>query len=80
MTKAIRVFCRAKPAEWILEEGATDQSDAEIAIEMVREQFFRRLHQELPYGIVPEHVSQKTLRDNSIRIEQVIYVPNETVR
>ena len=71
---------RAMPAEWVLEEGATDQSDAEIARELVREQLFRRLNQELPYSLEPEHVSQRTLADNSVRIEQVIWVPNETVR
>lgn len=71
---------RARPAEWVLEEGSTDQSDADIAKELVREQLFRRLNQELPYTLDPEHVSQRTLQDGSVRFEQIIWVPNETVR
>lgn len=62
-----------------MEEGATDQPDSDIALELVREQLFRRLNQELPYALSPEHVSQRTLRDDSVRFEQVIWVPNETV-
>ena len=29
----------------------TDQSDAELAAELVREQMFRYLHQEVPYAL-----------------------------
>jgi GTPase Era involved in 16S rRNA processing len=43
---------RARPGRWLLDEGEpTDQSDAEMAAELVREQMFRYLHQEVPYAL-----------------------------
>ena len=43
---------RAQPGRWLLDEGeSTDQSDAEMAAELVREQMFRYLHQEVPYAL-----------------------------
>ena len=47
-----RAARRARPADWLLDQGsATDQSDAELAAELVREQMFRFLHQEVPYAL-----------------------------
>ena len=43
---------------WDLEPTrATDRSMIDQAIEVVRECVYRRLHQELPYNIVPIHDS-----------------------
>ncbi|KAI3438239.1 hypothetical protein D9Q98_000676 [Chlorella vulgaris] len=43
---------RATPGEWTLDAGmATDRGEEEQALEVVREQLFRKLYKELPYTI-----------------------------
>lgn len=45
-----------------------------LAAEITREKVFLRLHDELPYESTVETEQWKSLRDGSIRIEQVVYV------
>ena len=52
----------------------TDISERLLAAEMTREKVFVMLHQELPYASTVETENWKRLKDDSIRIEQVIYV------
>ncbi|NQX80201.1 MAG: GTPase Era [Hyphomicrobiaceae bacterium] len=48
------------------------------AAEITREKIYDRLHQELPYSITVETSSWKTLRNKSVRIEQTIFVEQES--
>lgn len=45
-----------------------------LAAEITREKVFLRLHDELPYESTVETEQWKSLRDGSVRIEQVVYV------
>jgi GTP-binding protein Era len=66
---------RAPVRPWDLDpDEATDASDAERAIEVVRECVYRRVHQELPYNVVPLHESWERFRDGSAKIEQILVV------
>ena len=66
---------RAPVRPWDLDpDKATDASDAERAIEVVRECVYRRVHQELPYNVVPLHESWERFRDGSAKIEQILVV------
>jgi GTPase len=58
----------------------TDQSLRQAAAEITREKLFLRLHQELPYTLTVETTDWKQLADESIRIEQTIYVERESQR
>lgn len=49
-----------------------------LALEVVRESVFSRLHKEIPYRSIVKPVSCRVLRDGSVRIEQDILV--ESVR
>ncbi len=44
---------------------------------MTREKIYHFLHDELPYQMTVETEGWKTLRDKSIRIDQVIYVTRD---
>lgn len=76
-----RLLEAAVPRPW--EMGPDERSDlgeAGIALEVVRSQFFRRLHQELPYAVEPVHVSWEDFRNGSVRIEQDLVVDSERHR
>lgn len=49
-----------------------------LAAELTREKIYDRLHQELPYAITVETSSWKELRNNSVRIEQTVFVERES--
>ena len=69
------LLLRAPLRPWDLPPSAvTDKSMVDQAIEVVRESVYRRLHQELPYSIVPVHDSWTNFDDGSYRIEQTLVV------
>ena len=69
------LLLRAPRRPWDLPPSAvTDKSMVDQAIEVVRESVYRRLHQELPYSIVPVHDSWTNFDDGSYRIEQTLMV------
>ncbi|MGC9271303.1 GTPase Era [Acidiphilium sp.] len=52
----------------------TDQTDRMLAAELVREQIFMQLREEIPYGASVETESFKDMADGSARIEVTVYV------
>ena len=51
-----------------------------LAAEITREKLFMKLHQELPYAITVETENWQNREDQSIRIEQTIYVERDSQR
>ena len=51
-----------------------------LAAEITREKIFQQLHQELPYQSTVETDSWAERKDNSVRIEQTIFVERESQR
>jgi GTP-binding protein Era len=69
------------PGPWLYpEDQLTDASLRQTAAEITREKLFLRLHEELPYQLTVETTEWKELKDNSVRIEQTIYVTRESQR
>ena len=60
------------------EDQISDAPLRHSAAEITREKLFLRLHEELPYASTVETTSWKALKDNSIRIEQTIYVERDS--
>ncbi len=56
------------------EDDLTDLPDRLLAAEIVREQIFLQIHEEVPYATTVETESFEVRRDNSIRIDATIYV------
>jgi len=66
---------------WLFpEDQLTDASLRQTAAEITREKLFLRLHEELPYALTVETTQWKVLKDESVRIEQTIYVERESQR
>ena len=64
---------------WLFpEDQLTDASLRQTAAEITREKLFLRLHEELPYQLTVETTEWKELKDQSVRIEQTIYVMRES--
>ena len=64
---------------WLFGEDAiTDKSMKFVASEITREKLTLRLHQELPYQLTVETEKWEVLSDESLKIEQVIYVSRES--
>jgi GTP-binding protein Era len=55
-------------------DDLTDLPDRLLAAEIVREQVFLQIHEEVPYATTVETESFKELRDGAVRIEVTIYV------
>jgi GTP-binding protein Era len=62
------------------EDEMSDVPLRQLAAEITREQIYLRLHQELPYQSTVETEIWKELKDNSVRIEQTVYVERESQR
>ncbi|KAJ0412272.1 hypothetical protein ATCC90586_006658 [Pythium insidiosum] len=58
----------------------SDQSDLDLVTEIIREKLFRRFHKELPYAIEQENVGWTRFTDQSIRIDQDLFVPAPRIR
>jgi GTP-binding protein Era len=62
------------------EDQMSDAPMRHLAAEITREKIFRQLHQELPYQSTVETDSWSERKDNSVRIEQTIFVERESQR
>ena len=60
------------------EDEMSDIPVRQLAAEITREKIYDNLHDELPYQITVETEGWKTLRDNSVRVDQVIYVERDS--
>ncbi|CAM6084195.1 unnamed protein product [Calypogeia fissa] len=56
------------------DEDPENKDHRDIALEVVREQVFEHLHEELPHTTKQKLVSWKVLKDGSIRIQQLLLV------
>ena len=66
---------RMPPGPWLYpEDQLSDFPLRMLAAEVTREKLYLRLHDELPYASHVETESWEERADNSIRVEQVIYV------
>ena len=69
------VLVSAGNGNWLYpEDQVSDLPPRNLAAEITRESLFLQLQQELPYSCTVETDSWQVLKDNSIRIEQTIYV------
>lgn len=59
-------------------DQAADITERLLAAEVTREKLFLRLHDELPYVSTVETECWKSLKDGSVRIEQMIYVERDS--
>ncbi len=60
------------------EDDISDLPMRLLAAEITREKIYDRLHQELPYAITVETSDWQTFKDKSVRIEQTIFVEQES--
>jgi GTPase len=60
------------------EDELSDIPVRQLAAEVTREKIYNFLHDELPYQMTVETESWKTLRDKSVRVEQVIFVERDS--
>ena len=66
---------------WLFpEDQISDMPMRLLAAEITREKLFMKLHQELPYAITVETENWQNREDQSIRIEQTIYVERDSQR
>jgi GTP-binding protein Era len=67
------------PGPWMFpDDQLTDMPMRLMAAEIVREQLFLQLHQELPYALTVETEDWKTLRDGSARIAAVVIIERDS--
>lgn len=70
---------RVPEGPWLYpEDELSDIPLRQLAAEVTREKIYNFLHDELPYQMTVETESWKTLRDKSVRVEQVIYVERDS--
>jgi GTP-binding protein Era len=62
------------------EDQMSDAPLRHLAAEITREKIYRHLHQELPYQSTVETDSWTERKDNSVRIEQTIFVERDSQR
>ncbi len=62
------------------EDQMSDAPMRQLAAEITREKIYQKLHQELPYQSTVETDSWTERKDNSVRIEQTIFVELESQR
>ncbi len=67
------------PGPWLFpEDQLSDMPDRLLAAELVREQLFEQLHQELPYALTVETEAWEERPDGSARIEATIFVERDS--
>ena len=73
------IATRMPAGPWLFpDDQLSDLPQRLLASEITREKVYLYLHQELPYSVAVDNDNWKVLKDNSIRIEQVIYVQRES--
>jgi GTPase len=77
-----RHFAKAMPrGPWLYpEDQISDMPDRLLAAELVREQLFETLHQELPYALTVETEAWEERDDGSVRIDCTIFVQRDSQR
>ncbi len=75
-------FAKAMPAgPWLFpEDQISDMPDRLLAAELVREQLFEQLHQELPYALTVETEAWEERKDGSVKIDATIFVQRDSQR
>jgi len=75
-------FAKAMPpGPWLYpEDQISDMPDRLLAAELVREQLFEQLHQELPYAITVETEAWEEREDGSVKIDATIFVQRDNQR
>jgi GTP-binding protein Era len=79
----LRAFLAARmpPGPWLYpEDQLSDLPMRLLAAELVREQVFLQLHQELPYASAVEVESWEEFEDGSAKVGAVIYIQRESQR
>ncbi|KAI8988868.1 GTP-binding protein Era [Pilobolus umbonatus] len=73
------MFESAIPRPWIYDKDQkTEMSDLKHVEEAIRIEFFKRLHQYIPYMLKQENVGWTVLRDGTLRIDQNVYVERDS--
>ncbi|KAI8148808.1 P-loop containing nucleoside triphosphate hydrolase protein [Fennellomyces sp. T-0311] len=73
------LFDASKPQPWIYpSEQKSDMPDLKRAEELIRVEFFKRLHQYIPYMLKQENVGWTEMEDGTLRIDQNVYVERES--
>lgn len=77
-----RHFAKAMPpGPWLYpEDQISDMPDRLLAAELVREQLFETLHQELPYALTVETETWEERKDGSVKIDATIFVERDSQR
>jgi GTP-binding protein Era len=75
-------FAKAMPeSPWLFpDDQISDMPDRLLAAELVREQLFENLHQELPYALTVETEAWEERKDGSVKIDATIFVQRESQR
>jgi GTP-binding protein Era len=72
---------RVPEGPWLFpEDQVSDMPERMLAAEVVREQLYLQLHQEVPYRATVETDQWRDMDDGGVRIEQTIYVEREGQR
>lgn len=73
------MFEQTSSKPWIYPgDQKTEVADLKRVEDMIRIEFFRRLHQYIPYMIKQENVGWTELKDGTLRIDQNVYVERES--
>lgn len=77
-----RHFAKSMPeSPWLYpEDQISDMPDRLLAAELVREQLFEQLHQELPYALTVETEAWEERKDGSVKIDATIFVQRDNQR
>lgn len=67
----------AKPWEYASDQK-TEMPDLKRVEDLIRVEFFKRLHQYIPYMLKQENVGWTELENGTLRIDQNVYVQRES--
>lgn len=73
------LFDHARPHAWLYPgDQHVEMAELKRVEEVIRGEFFKRLHQYLPYMLRQENVDWTELRNGTLRIEQNVYVERDS--
>ncbi|OBZ81622.1 GTPase Era [Choanephora cucurbitarum] len=73
------LFSYSQPAQWLFPaDQKTEMPDLKRVEEMIRIEFFKRLHQYIPYMLRQENAGWTELSDGTLRIDQNVYVERDS--